>query len=121
MRTLEFEKLVSTALDELPPAIHEMLENIDVVIQIWPTREQMIENDLSNKHDILGLYEGVPLTDRASDYGMVLPDRITIFQGALEAAFPRPDELVEEVRATVVHEIAHHFGWGDEEIQAMGY
>ena len=52
---------------------------------------------------------------------MVLPDRITIFQGALEAAFRRPEELVEEIRTTVVHELAHHFGWGDEDLQEMGY
>jgi predicted Zn-dependent protease with MMP-like domain len=121
MRTSEFEKLVMAALGELPATVHEMLENIDIVIQLWPTREQLMDNELTSKYEMLGLYEGVPLTERGSGYSMVLPDRITIFQGVLEAAFRRPEELIEEIRITVIHELAHHFGWSDGDLHEMGY
>ncbi len=121
MRTIEFEKLVTKALDELPATVHEMLENIDIVVQLWPTREQLMDSEMTSRYEMLGLYEGVPLTERGSGYGMVLPDRITIFQGALEAAFRDPGELIEEIRTTVVHELAHHFGWSDEDLHEMGY
>ena len=69
---------------------------------------------------LFGLYEGVPLTERTSDYGLVLPDKITIFQEPLEDAFSDDAELVAEVRTTVIHELAHHFGISDEELERLG-
>ncbi len=117
----EFEELVARALESLPPAIQERLENVEVLVRMWPTREQLRDNGASTRYGLLGLYEGVPLTERGAHYGMVLPDRITIFQGAVEAAFASEDDLVDEVRRTVVHEVAHHFGIGDDELEAMGY
>ena len=121
MRVSEFEELVSNALDDLPPTILEMLENVSVVVQEFPTREQMRANGLSSRYGLLGLYEGTPLTERGSGYGMVLPDKITIFKGPLEAVSASQEALAQEVRDTVVHELAHHFGIGDQELEEMGY
>lgn len=121
MRRTEFKRCVTQALDGLPPDIRAGMENIDILIQFWPTREQLRENSMSNKHDLLGLYEGIPLTDRGASYGAVLPDRITIFQGPLEGAAASEEELIEEIRKTVVHEIAHFFGWSDERLEQLGY
>ena len=121
MKRRDFEHLVEQAFAGLPQTVKQRLENVDILIQLWPTREQLIENGMRNKHDLLGLYEGVPLTERTASYGAVLPDRVTIFQGPLEAAVASEPELVEEIRKTVVHELAHFFGWSDEELERMGY
>ncbi len=120
MRLRDFEDLVSNALDDLPKAIVDVLENISVVVAQFPTREQIRANGLSTKYDLLGLYEGTPLTERGSGYGMVLPDKITIFKGPLEAACSSDEELAQEVRETVVHELAHHVGISDEDLDEMG-
>jgi predicted Zn-dependent protease with MMP-like domain len=77
----EFEQFVIDALDSLPEAILEHLENVDVVIEDWPTREHFDEQGLDANGTLLGLYEGVPHIDRSSAYGLVLPDKITIFRG----------------------------------------
>lgn len=121
MRRSDFKRFVGQALAGLPPDIRARIENVDILIQFWPTREQLQENGMRNKHDLLGLYEGIPLTDRGASYGAVLPDRITIFQGPLEAVVASEEALVEEIRKTVVHEIAHFFGWSDERLEQLGY
>lgn len=121
MRERDFEHLVSQALEGIPPAIKERIENVDILVQLWPTREQLADNGLSRRYELLGLYEGVPLSQRGSGYGMVLPDRIFIFQGPIEAICHDEEEVQRQVRRTVVHEVAHHFGISDEELQAMGY
>lgn len=121
MRQREFEEHVGRALDDLPPLIKERMENVEVLVAQWATREQLIGSGLSRRHHILGLYEGVPLPERGANYGMVLPDRITIFQRAVEAACRSQEELEGEIRKTVVHEVAHHFGIDDDQLRAMGY
>ncbi|MSQ25493.1 MAG: metallopeptidase family protein [Dehalococcoidia bacterium] len=121
MNREKFEGLVSDALDGLPPQVMEMLDNVTVLVEGWPSGEQLRDQGMDSKHDLFGLYEGVPQSERGSGYHMALPDRITIFQGPLEAACATADELAHEVRATVVHELAHHFGWDDAEIEEMGY
>ena len=121
MRRREFEKLVSDALEGLPPAIQGMLENVAVLVQLWPTREQLRANGMRRRDELLGLYEGTPLTERGSGYGMVPPDRVTIFQGPLEALVDSQERLAKEVRDTVVHELAHHFGISDEDLERVGY
>jgi predicted Zn-dependent protease with MMP-like domain len=116
----DFLRLVQRALDEIPPPYSEWLANVDVVIERRPNRHQRRESGLAPDETLFGLYEGVPLTDRTSDYGLVLPDKITIFQEPLELEFADDDELVEEVRRTVLHELAHHFGISDEELESLG-
>lgn len=117
----QFEGLVGQALDSLPPEIEAGLDNVAIVIQDWPTRHQMDENDIRNRYGLLGLYEGIALTDRGEGYNMVAPDKITIFQKPIEALRLNPRETVEEIRKTVLHELAHHLGFSEDHIHDLGY
>lgn len=120
MNLRQFERLVSEALEGLPVPIKQLLENVEVVASRFPTREQMQRNGISNRYDLLGLYEGIPLTERTASYGMVLPDKITIFKEPIEAVCRSPQEMADEIRRTVAHELAHHFGITDEQLESMG-
>ena len=115
-----FERLVRKALAELPTPYRDWLANVDVVVERRPRRHHLRSTGLAPGETLFGLYEGIPLADRGADYGMVLPDKITIFQEPLERAFSTTAELVEEVRRTVLHELAHHFGTSDEELERLG-
>ena len=115
----DFYELVERALEELPSDIAELLDNVAIVVDDWPDYSTPLVPD--DAEDVLyGLYEGVPLTERAAGYYGVLPDKITIFRGPLERDFPR-EELEEQVRITVVHEIAHHFGFDEDHLEELGW
>lgn len=116
-----FERLVADALDGLPDAILRMLDNVAVVVADEPTAHQMERVGLGADEVLLGLYEGIPLTERTSGYGAVLPDKVTIFQRAIEDECETEDELVDAVRHTVVHELAHHLGISDERLIDLGF
>jgi predicted Zn-dependent protease with MMP-like domain len=105
-----FEGHVRAALDELPPHIAGALENIAVVV----------EDENPEDPDLLGLYHGVPLPERGDMAGS-LPDKISIYRIPLEESFPDPDELREEIRITVLHELAHYFGLDEDRIAELGY
>lgn len=120
MERRRFLRLVRRALDGLPSPYAEWLENVDVVVERRPQRHQLRDAGLADDELLFGLYEGIPLTERSSDYGMVLPDKVTIFQEPLELACSTDAELVAEVRSTVLHELAHHFGISDEELERLG-
>jgi predicted Zn-dependent protease with MMP-like domain len=115
-----FFGLVRRALADLPPPYRDWLENVDVVVERRPGRRRLREAGLDADDVLFGLYEGVPLTERTSSYGMVLPDKITIFQEPLEQEFEDDRELIAEVRRTVLHELAHHFGIDDEHLERLG-
>ena len=112
MERHKFEELVIEALNELPVEFQDMLDNIDVIVQEYPAREQLadIEDDMT----LLGLYEGVPHTERTQGYSMALPDKITIFQKSVEAECYSEVEIIKEIKSVVCHEIAHHFGLDDK-------
>jgi predicted Zn-dependent protease with MMP-like domain len=117
-----FEELVAEAIDGLPDDILGMLDNVEIVVSDAPTVDQLDEaGDLEAGEMLLGLYEGIPLTDRTSNYGMVLPDKITLFQQALESVCPDEEALRNEVRVTVIHELAHHFGISDRRLRELGW
>jgi predicted Zn-dependent protease with MMP-like domain len=117
-----FDALVVEALDGLPDWILQMLDNVEVVVDDAPTANQIAAaGDLGAGELLLGLYEGIPLTERTSGYSMVLPDKITLFQHALEATCPDEETLRTEVRVTVVHELAHHFGISDRRLRELGW
>ncbi len=116
----EFEKLVAQALDELPAYFQAKLSNVEVVIEPWPTREDLRISGVPTGQTLLGLYYGVPLTQRGAHYQLVLPDRITIFQGPLEQIYRTPQAIREGVRHTVIHELAHHFGISDDRLHELG-
>ena len=116
-----FEALVADALDSLPESLLRMLDNVAITVADEPSPEQRAKANLGPGSVLFGLYEGIPLTARGNGYGMVAPDRITIFQRALEAGARTPDDLAAEVRHTVVHEIAHHFGIDDDRLVTLGF
>jgi predicted Zn-dependent protease with MMP-like domain len=115
-----FERLVAEALDSLPLEFQEKMENVDVVIEARPSREEVRRMGLPPGETLLGLYEGVPLIERTSQYGMVLPDRITIYQGPVEACCRSAREIRRQVRQVVMHELGHHFGISDERLRDLG-
>jgi predicted Zn-dependent protease with MMP-like domain len=116
----EFERMVGDALDEIPDALASQLENVAVMVEEWPSREQLAR--LGPGHTLLGLYEGVPLTVRGPlSYSGVAPDRITIFQGPLSRRARDLDELAAQVRVTVLHEVGHYFGMDDVRLRELGW
>ena len=107
---MTFEEHVRRALDELPPELAKALENVAVVV----------EDENPDDPDLLGLYHGIPLTERGDVAGMP-PDTISIYRVPLEESFPDPDDLQEEIRITVLHELAHYFGIDEERLEELGY
>ncbi len=105
-----FEELVADALDSLPPDLGRLMDNV------WVTVE-----DAHPEEDLLGLYDGVPLTQRAEYGGLVMPDRITIYRLPICAMCHTEEEVVETVRDTVIHEVAHHFGIDDDRLEELGW
>ena len=114
-----FEWLVAEVVDSLPDEFHTKLENIDVVVQDEPTPSQLAEVGLKRGETLLGLYQGVPLTKRSRHYGMVVPDKITIFQKPIETKCKNDTEVKVEIKRVVQHEIAHHFGIGDARLRQL--
>ena len=111
--------LVARAVDGLPEELHSRLENVDVVVEDWPAREQLEQAGLRRREMLLGLYQGVPLTERGAHYGLVPPDKITIFQMPIEAKCRHGTGIVVEIQRVVRHEIAHHFGIDDARLQQL--
>ncbi len=112
-----FEKLVVAAVDELPQEFLDLMENVDIVVEDVPDRRQ--RKSFPGRGLLLGLYEGVPLTVRDGGYSMVAPDKITIFQAAIESICPTDAEIESQIRETVQHEIAHHFGLDDDRLEQI--
>jgi predicted Zn-dependent protease with MMP-like domain len=105
-----FEEMVVAALDGLPEDLGRLMRNVAVTVEHGPA-----------PRGLLGLYQGVPLTSRTSQYAGVLPDRITIYQQAICAICDTEPQVVEEVRRTVIHEVAHHFGIDDDRLAELGW
>ena len=109
---IDFEKHVRRALESLPPEIARAIANVEIVV----------EDENPEDPDLFGLYLGIPLTDRDSGYAGVLPDKIAIYRIPLEEEFgDEPAVLEEEIRITVLHEIAHHFGIDDDRLEELGW
>ena len=113
MTDAEFEKLVEEGIDALPERIHKLMHNVAIVIGDDPTPEQREAEGLAEGEALFGYYEGIPLTERGSDYGFVLPDKITIFKNPILATYDKPEDIRACVANTVWHEVAHHFGYDD--------
>jgi predicted Zn-dependent protease with MMP-like domain len=120
METARFERLVAKAVDSLPDEFRTRLENIDVVVADQPTRQQLAKFVGKRGETLLGLYEGVPLTGRGQHYGLVVPDKITIFQRPIEARYRDEARITALIGRVVRHEIAHHFGIGDGRLKELG-
>jgi predicted Zn-dependent protease with MMP-like domain len=120
MKREDFEKLVVKALDGLPKVFKDSLENVDVVIEDEPTPGQARLIDAAHRRMVLGLYQGVPLARRSHYYGMVMPDKISVFQKNIERVCRTDEEIVRLVTHTVQHELAHHFGISDQRLKDLG-
>ncbi|MFJ3668118.1 metallopeptidase family protein [Streptomyces sp. NPDC090106] len=107
-----FEELVSQALDRIPPELTRVMDNVAVFVEDEPPADDP---------ELLGLYEGTPLTDRGEWYAGVLPDRISVYMGPTLRFCETEDDVVHEVAVTVIHEIAHHFGIDDERLHELGW
>ena len=120
MDSSKFERLVAQAIESLPDEFATRLENIDVVVADQPTPAQLMPLRRKRGETLLGLYEGVPLTKRSRHYGLVPPDKITIFQKPIEAICRNDAEIIAEIQRVVQHEIAHHFGISDARLRQLG-
>ncbi len=116
-----FERLVEEALVSIPELLRRRMENVEIVIEAWPTAEQLERAGLEPDDWLFGLYEGTPLIQRGITAEPFLPDKITIFQGPLQEACGSEEEVRREVRTTVIHEIAHHFGIDESRLAELGY
>lgn len=114
-----FEDLVRDAVSSLPERFLSKMTNVGVIVADRPTRAQRIQNELGPRDTLFGLYEGVPLTERGG-FVPPLPDVITIFQEPIEDSCSSLEQLEEQVRLTVTHEVAHYFGFSDEALVDMG-
>lgn len=110
---------MAEAIGNLPPEFQEKLDNIDVVVQDWPTRRQLASVRMRSRWQLLGLYEGVPLTTMGKAHATTPPDKITIFQRPIEMAYRTEKRIVYGIGDTVYHEIAHHFGISDEKLRQI--
>lgn len=111
MTRRRFEELVADALDTIPPELTAAMDNVVV----------LVEDRNAEDPELLGLYEGIALTERTSSYGGYLPDRISIYQDAILGVCADADEVVHEVAVTVVHEVAHHFGIDEDTLHRLGW
>ena len=114
-----FEQLVEEAIESLPEDFKQRLDNVAVLIEDYPSPRD--ERRAAHGGILLGLYQGQPLTRRDSRYGMAFPDKISIYQGNIESICRTDAEVREQVRKTVLHEIAHHFGIDDRRLRELGY
>ncbi|MFC1958108.1 metallopeptidase family protein [Chloroflexota bacterium] len=119
MNRERFEQLVAMAVETLPKEFLDRLENVTVIVQDYPTSNQLTKARVSPSDTLLGLYEGVPLTEHGTHYGLVAPDKITIFQKPIEAECRNDTEIASEIQKVVQHEIAHHFGIDDATLEQI--
>jgi len=117
----EFRRLVSEAIASLPPQVAERLQNVEVVVEDRPTREELAVAGVEPSETLFGLYTGTPLTERGSWYGLVLPDKIILYQRSIEEVCRTKREVREQIRTTLMHEIGHHFGLSEDELEEAGY
>ncbi|MCH2318534.1 MAG: metallopeptidase family protein [SAR202 cluster bacterium] len=114
----QFERLVHKALSNIPPDIRLSIQNVDIVVDNVASMNQIAGTGIENEMELLGLYEGIPITERYG-YDMVLPDKITLFQKPIEAICDNQEQITEEISKTLIHEIAHHFGLDDNHLDQL--
>ncbi|MGB2630183.1 MAG: metallopeptidase family protein [Candidatus Omnitrophota bacterium] len=120
MDAKRFEELVMKALKDLPDVFKRSLDNVDVVVEDEPTKEQAGMVNTAHRRMVLGLYQGVPLARRSHYYGLVMPDKITIFRKNIQKVCRTEEDMVRLVTHTVQHELAHHFGISDQRLRELG-
>lgn len=119
MRKALFEELVSQALGKIPEDFRKIMHNVDIRVRRMPTQRQLKKVPLAPGQELLGLYEGTPSRNR-ENYGVILPDVVTIFQFPIEQVCTTEDEIIRIIQNTVIHEVAHFFGITEVELEAWG-
>lgn len=114
-----FENCLDEAVQQLPEEFREALDNVHIEVQDWPDRDQLRTMRIRDRHELLGLYQGVPHTSRDSSYNLAMPDSIVLFRKPLEAHCSSEAELREAISDTLRHEIAHHFGTDEQTLRAI--
>lgn len=117
----EFAHLVKQALADIPPPFDEFLQEIAIDVESTPDAETLREMEIDDPTEILGLYHGLPLTERGLEMLPEMPDRIVLYQDNLELACETKEEIIHEIRVTVLHEVGHHFGLDEDDLEALGY
>ncbi len=120
MEIEQFEELVAQVVNELPEFFQDRLDNVDVIVEEFPDRHTMRLARVRSPYDLLGFYHGVPLTERTANYGLVAPDKISIYRRPIEIQCRTDEELRAMIRRVVLHEIAHHFGISDNRLRDIG-
>ncbi len=120
MNRAEFERLVADAFNELPQDFREKLDNLVIVVEEWPDRPTLESTGVEHPSELLGLYHGVPLTARTHDYGLVAPDKISVYRRPILMHTSSPDGVRVLVRRVLRHEIAHYFGVDDDRLEELG-
>ncbi len=115
-----FETMVAEALDALPAFFRDRLENLAIVVEEWPDRHTLDSAGLRDRRQLLGLYHGIPLTARTTEYGLVPPDKISIYRQPIMLEAQDEEDLREVVRHTLFHEVAHYFGIDDSRLTELG-
>jgi len=116
----EFEKIVGEAIDELPGEIRRQIVNVAIVVEDWPDQATLDMAEVDDRHDLLGFYNGVPLTERLHDYGLVPPDKISIYREPILRTCRNDAEVRTTIRRTIRHELAHYFGIDDDRLEEIG-
>jgi predicted Zn-dependent protease with MMP-like domain len=117
----EFHEMMEAAIETIPEAFKGKIENLAFIVEPYPTESDMERLGLKSKYSLLGLYSGVPYTNRNTYYMGVTPDRIILFQNNIQALCDTMEELKEKIREVVIHEVAHYFGMDEDEIRLAGY
>ncbi|HXF99533.1 MAG TPA: metallopeptidase family protein [Bacteroidota bacterium] len=119
----EFEELAQEAFDNLPQEFQRHMDNVTIAVEEEPSRETLERMHLSSASSLLGLYEGIPLNQRGTWYGMspVVPDRISLYKKNIERGARSREEIRRRIRDVLIHEIAHYYGMSEEEVRAAGY
>jgi predicted Zn-dependent protease with MMP-like domain len=116
---VRFERVVDGVLRSLPAPFAAALDDVAIVIEDEPSRDQLRENGLAPDDSLYGLYEGTPRTEWGADW-VPAPNKISLFRLPLEEDFPDPEDLADEIRITVIHELAHHLGIDDDRLEELG-
>ncbi len=119
MRRDKFEALVQQALLTIPTRFRRRMRNLAIIVEDEPDEQLLDDMEVPEGETLFGVYHGVPLTERTWDYGNRLPDQITLFQGPLERASEDEDDLVTAIGETLIHEVGHYFGLGEDELEAI--
>jgi predicted Zn-dependent protease with MMP-like domain len=120
MNLADFGSEIQQALDEIPPELRRHIANVAIVVEEQADSKTCVLAGVNDPLDLLGFYQGIPLTERTHDYGLVLPDKISIYRRSILRACKTDDEVRARIKRTVRHELAHYFGWDDDQLMEMG-